>query len=200
MHLRGRWHSPGRSGRTVHSCPPASSGQRPSVSRAQTLHSPRGRPAPSASADRRSQRARRSSLLAYRFVRRGSQLACGSGRWPPRSGSPACPRGPTASMVTGPSFTSAAAGARAGPGQDSTRGPASASRGSRLRGARVWSRCSASALGPLVMVSAPCRGSARHGPMSRRAGPSAPRLSCCLAADVAGRRVRWAARSSSLPW
>ncbi len=29
------------------------------------------------------------------------------------------------------------------------------SRGSRLRGARVWSRCSASALSPLVMVSPP---------------------------------------------
>jgi hypothetical protein len=36
-------------------------------------------------------------------------------------------------------------------GQDSTRGPASASRGSRLRGARVWSRCSASASSPLVL-------------------------------------------------
>ena len=93
-------------------------------------------------------------------------------------------------MVTGPSFTSAAAGARAGPGQDSTRGPASACRGSRLRGARVWSRCSASALSPLVMVSAPCRGSVRHGPMSRLTGPWARRLSCCLPADVAGRRVR----------
>jgi hypothetical protein len=92
------------------------------------------------------------------------------------------PAGPTAYMVTGPSFTSVAAGARAGPGQDSTRGPASASRGSRLRGARVWSRCSASALSPLVMVSAPFRGSVRYGPMSRRAGPSARRLSCYLAA------------------
>jgi hypothetical protein len=38
-------------------------------------------------------RARRSSLLAYRVVRRGSRLACGSRRWPPRSGSPARPRG-----------------------------------------------------------------------------------------------------------
>jgi hypothetical protein len=104
------------------------------------------------------------------------------------------PVGPTAYMVTGPSFTSAAAGARADPGQDSTRGPASASRGSRLRGARVWSRCSASARGPLVMVSPPCRGSVRHGLMSRRAGPSARRFSCCLPADVADRRVRWAAQ------
>ena len=64
-------------------------------------------------------------------------------------------------------------------GQDSTRGPASACRGSRLRGARVWSRCSASVWGPLVMVSAPCRGNMRHGPMSRRAGPSARRLARC---------------------
>ena len=75
-------------------------------------------------------------------------------------------------------------------GQDSTRGPASACRGSRLRGARVWSRCSASVWGPLVMVSAPCRGRVRHGPMSRRRGPSARRLSCCWPAEVACLRVR----------
>ncbi len=108
------------------------------------------------------------------------------------------PAGPTAYMVTGPSFTAAAAAARADPGQDSTRGPASASRGSRLRGARVWSRCSASALGPLVMVSPPCRGSVRHGPMSRCTGPSARRLSCsCRLTLPAGGCAR---RRSSLLW
>jgi hypothetical protein len=41
----------------------------------------------------RPQWAGQSSLLAYRVVRRGSRLACGSRRWPPRSGSPACSRG-----------------------------------------------------------------------------------------------------------
>jgi len=80
------------------------------------------------------------------------------------------PTAPMAHMATGRSLTSVAAAARADPGQDSTRGPASASRGSRLRGARVWSRCSASASSPLVMVSPPCRGSVRHGPRSRRTG------------------------------
>jgi hypothetical protein len=48
---------------------------------------------PLRSADRRLRLTRQSSLLAYPVVRRGSRLACGSRRWPPRSGSPACPRG-----------------------------------------------------------------------------------------------------------
>jgi hypothetical protein len=42
-------------------------------------------------------------------------------------------------------------------GHNSTRGPVSASRGSRLRGARIWFRCSASASSPLVMLSPPLR-------------------------------------------
>jgi hypothetical protein len=47
-----------------------------------------------------------------------------------------------------------------------TRGPASASRGSRLRGARTRARYSASSRGSLVIASSPQRRSARHRPKS----------------------------------
>ena len=50
--------------------------------------------------------------------------------------------------------------------QGKTRGPASASRGSRLRGARTRARYPASSRGSLVIASPPLRGSARHRPRS----------------------------------
>jgi hypothetical protein len=80
----GHGHSPGRPARTAHSCTPAFWRPTAPVSRApQMLRLPGSA----------GLRARRSSLLAYRVVRRGSRLACGSRRWPPGSGSPARPRG-----------------------------------------------------------------------------------------------------------
>ena len=48
--------------------------------------------------------------------------------------------------------------------QEMTRGPASASRGSRLRGARILVRCSASARGPLATISPLPPRCTRQGP------------------------------------
>jgi len=41
------------------------------------------------------------------------------------------------------------------------------------------------------LVTPPCRGSVCHGPRSRRAGPSARRLSCWLPDELASLRARW---------
>jgi hypothetical protein len=53
-------------------------------------------------------------------------------------------------------------------GRDMTRGPLSASRGSRLRGARGLARSSASSWGPLSQSVHPCHSGTRHGPRSLR--------------------------------
>jgi hypothetical protein len=80
-------------------------------------------------------------------------------------------------------------------GQNSTRGPASASRGSRLRGARVWSRCSASASSPLVLGHSTVpqeRAPWTKVPGSRDFRPGGSAACCRMslpAGGVAGRRA-----------